>query len=168
MPKLKCQFKEMKRFERNLLELSRDVSKILKPAVYDGAGVAATALRETVGGLACVSDVDSIHAWRASTPTIICRSQKDGLLEALGVAKMKARGFSFNTRTGFDGYNSIVTRRWPNGQPNVMIAASCEHGSSAMLAQPFIRPAYKLCATEVRKIMEETTKKKIEEILDQS
>ena len=83
MPKLKCQFKEMKRFERNLLELSRDVSKILKPTVYDGAGVAATALRETVGGLACVSDVDSIHAWRASTPTIICRSQKDGLLEAL-------------------------------------------------------------------------------------
>ena len=168
MPKLKCEFKEMKRFERNILEMSRDTAKILKPAVFDGARVAANALRETVSGLACVTDAQAIMAWRAGTPSLISFSQKQGLLAALGIAKMKSKGFSFNTRTGFDGYNDVVTRRWPLGQPNVMIAASCEHGSSAMLAQPFVDPAYKLCEAAVREVMEETAQKKIEEILDQS
>ena len=47
----------------------------------------------------------------------------------------------YNAKVGFDGYNGIVTRRWPQGQPNVLIARACESGSSAMLKQPFARKA---------------------------
>ena len=44
---------------------------------------------------------------------------------------------------GFDGYNHIKTRKYPKGQPNVMIAASVESGSSEQQKYPFVRPAIK-------------------------
>ena len=166
MAKVKVELKELSRLNRNLGILSKDAVKVAKFSLYDGATIAADELRTSVAGLSRVSDVAAIGAWKKGVPSLICVSQKNGLLNGLGVSKMKNQGASINLKVGFDGYNSIRTRRWPNGQPNIMIAASCEHGSSAMLEQPFIRAAYRRCAAQVRAKMEETAGQQISEILD--
>lgn len=167
MPRIKAEFKELARLNRNLRTLAKDAEKVAKFALYDGADLAADELRASVRGLSRVSDAAGIQAWRKGAPSILTVSQKNGLLAGLGISRMKGKGASIDLKVGFDGYNSVVTHRWPKGQPNVMIAASCEHGSSAMLEQPFIRPAYERCAAQVRAKMQETASEQISKILDE-
>lgn len=167
MPKIRSSFKELEKLNRDLRTLAADAEKVLKYSLFDGAKVAADELRSSVDGLTCIKDTESIAAWRSKTPTILNASQKAGLQNGLGINPMRSSGAVISVKIGFDGYNSIVTRRWPRGQPNIMIAASCEHGSSAMLEQPFIRPAFVSCRNRIVAEMEQTCKKKITEILDE-
>ena len=44
-------------------------------------------------------------------------------------------------KLGFDGYNKVKTRKYPQGQPNAMIARAVESGSSVRKKNPFIRRA---------------------------
>ena len=44
-------------------------------------------------------------------------------------------------KIGFDGYNEVQTKTFPNGQPNALIARSIESGSSTREKTPFLRPA---------------------------
>ena len=46
-----------------------------------------------------------------------------------------------NTKIGFDGYNATKTKKYPNGQPNALIARSIESGTSKHQKTPFVRPA---------------------------
>ena len=165
MPKVKAKFKELAAFNRKLQILASDAETIMRWSLYDGAAVAANAMRASIGGLRTVSDAESLQAYRRRQPAILSVRQKAGLLGGLGIAPMKGTTDGVNVRIGFDGYNDIRTERWPNGQPNIMIAASCEHGSSAMLEQPFIRPAFESARGTIVDAMEETAHKKIEEIL---
>lgn len=167
MPKMTVDLYGMKNFQRNLRTLANDAQKVMKFSLFDGAAIAGDELRAAVNGLDRVTDAAAIQAWLHGVPTILCVSQKNGLRAGLGITPMKVNGKEISVKIGFDGYNQIATRRWPNGQPNQMIAASCEHGSSAMLEQPFIRPAYRSCAARIRSAMEAAAKKKIEEILDE-
>ena len=57
----------------------------------------------------------------------------------MGIAKMKRKeGGVFDVKLGFDGYNEVKTKKYPNGQPNAMIARSINSGSSYMRRQPFM------------------------------
>lgn len=38
----------------------------------------------------------------------------------------------YNVKIGFDGYNNIRSKRWPQGQPNQMVARAIESGTSWM------------------------------------
>ena len=63
------------------------------------------------------------------------------MIESYGIAKIRKNKFGYNVKCGFDGYNDIVSKRWPNGQPNAMIARSINKGTSFMEAQPFMDTA---------------------------
>lgn len=165
MPKMSVDFTELQDFNRKLTILAKDAEKVLKFSLFDGAGIAADELRKSVDGLARVPDVVAINAWRRGTPGLISVSQKNGLRNGLGISHMRIKGKTISVKAGFDGYNDVMTRRWPKGQPNIMIAASCEHGSSAMLEQPFIRPTFYRCRARIVLQMEETAQKKIQEII---
>lgn len=167
MPKLEpINWKELDAFARNLGKLGDEAEKICKMALYDGAAVAANALRNSVNGLSRVPDVEGINAARKGVPTILTVSQKNGLRNGLGISPMKMKGRIISVKVGFDGYNSVKTKRWPNGQPNVMIAASCEHGSSAMLEQPFIAPTFRANSAQMQRAMVKTATDQISKILD--
>ncbi len=166
MARVRYDFKQLRHFNENLRELAKEAEGVMKFSLYDGLDVAADELRAGVKALRTVSDREAVRAYRTRTPTILSESQKQGLLDGLGVSPMKSRGEGVDSKVGFSDYNSVVTRRWPKGQPNIMIAASCEHGSSAMLEQPFIRHAYQRCAHRITDAMEKAATKKIEEILD--
>ena len=65
---------------------------------------------------------------------------------------------------GFDGYNDIKTKRWPNGQPNALIARACESGSSAMLKQPFVRPAIQRKKDAALEAMKQAADRELEKL----
>ena len=44
-----------------------------------------------------------------------------------------------NVKLGFDGYNSVKTKKYPNGQPNALIASVTESGSPYREKTGFIR-----------------------------
>lgn len=166
MPKMTLNIRELDAFERSIALLREEAKQVAKRALYDGAAVAADALRISVDALDRVSDVQAIQAWRTGKPTILSVSQKNGLREGLGVSPMKERGGTISVKIGFDGYNRVKTKRWPNGQPNQVIAASCEHGSSAMLEQPFIRPTMEKNRSAILRAMIKTATGEITKIFE--
>ena len=68
-------------------------------------------------------------------------AQRDGLVESFGISRMQNENGYINVKLGFDGYNSIQTQKYPQGQPNVLIARIYENGGSTAEKQPFIKPA---------------------------
>ena len=77
---------------------------------------------------------------------------------------MKRKKGSWFLKIGFDGYNSVKSKRWPKGQPNQLIARACESGSSAMIKQPFVRPTLKSVQQAAELAMEKAADKKLKEI----
>ena len=67
---------------------------------------------------------------------------------------------------GFDGYNEVKTRKYPNGQPNALMARSIESGSSARDKYPFIRPAVQATRKQAIAAAEAKLDKKINDIFE--
>ena len=167
MPKVRIDISGLDFMERQFNLLASEATTVAVRAVYDGAGVSADALRGAVDGLARVSDKAAMGAWRKRVPSLLSVSQKNGLREGLGIAPMKIENDSVNTKVGFDGYNSVVTKRWPFGQPNQMIAAVCNHGdSSTMIRQPFISTTAEGSSSAIRAAMIKAATEEITKILE--
>lgn len=133
-------------------------------AVYEGAKIVTDAVRSGIQGLP-VQDTDYRGKARPGMVRGVTATQKQGLLDGLGIATMRCEGSFWNVKTGMDGYNSNRTRKYPNGQPNAMIARSIESGTSFRQKTPFIAPAVRktkaaaeakmaqICNEEISKIM---------------
>lgn len=167
MPRVRIDISGLDYLERQLTLLSKEATTVAARAVYAGAGVAADALRGAVEGLQRVPDVAAMGAWRKGVPSMLSVSQKNGLREGLGIAPFKFLSSSVNTKVGFSGYNSVRTKRWPNGQPNQVIAAVVNHGNSnTMIRQPFITVTAESEASNIRVAMIQAATEKITEILE--
>ena len=114
---------------------------IIERAVAKGAKPVADACKENLKGLSARSNYAAINAWKQGRKSPLTEEQKKGLVESMGLAPIRDDKGYINTKLGFDGYNEVVTKRWPKGQPNALIARVLESGSSAMDKQPFVRPA---------------------------
>lgn len=80
--------------------------------------------------------------YKGDSKYLIPEKQKQGLLDSLGIAAMRrSEGNGYDVKIGFDGYNDVKTKTYPNGQANVMIARLTESGSTWRIKQPFFRPA---------------------------
>ena len=116
-----------------------NTEEMIGKAIYQGAGVVFQSIKDAVNAI----NTDDSHEYGTADnpkrgPTSI---QKEGLKHSLGIAKMRNDGGFRNVKIGFDGYNSVKTKRWPSGQPNMMVARSVESGTSWMQKQPFMRKA---------------------------
>lgn len=158
-------------FEAKLSKLSNGGTvKAAKMAVYDGAEVLVDKVRENCEQLQTISNVEALQRYKKGLPAILTKEQKAGLLNSLGVAPMQSFSNEINTRIGFDGvggdrgYNEITTKRWPRGQPNVMIARAVESGTSFMEKQPFVRRAVTSVKSKAQNKMKETFEREIENI----
>ena len=65
---------------------------------------------------------------------------------------------------GFDGYNSIKSAQWPQGQPNQMVARSVESGTSFMAANPVIKKSISKARPAAKKAMERAGDQQIKKI----
>ena len=138
-----------------LRTLGEDGKKICRAAVYEGGDALADTIREKIEAMSTIEPTDAAIAWRQNRPIgAITEKQKDGLLDGLYLKKMgEDNGFIY-TQVGFAGYNEVKTAKYPNGQPNAMIARSIESGSSARPKKPFVRPAANAVKGEAQARME--------------
>lgn len=148
-----------------LRKLGENTTPVCKAAVYAGAKVVADEMKRATQALDRVTNAEAMAAYRERRPTKISVSQKIGLVKSLGIAPIADKYGVVSTKVGFDGYNDVKTERWPNGQPNALIARSCESGSSAMLKQPFVRTTIKSVQGAALTEMEIAADKKLKEIL---
>ena len=157
MARVTIDTKGLEDLQRGLLLIADNAEEICKRAIFDGAKEAADTLKATTGALRTVPDVVAINNWRKGEQGYLSVKQKAGLLAGLGIARMKTEGKEINTKVGFSGYNAVKTKRWPNGQPNIMIAAVCNHGNSnTMVRQPFIDAAAEMAGGDIADAMRET------------
>ena len=109
-------------------------------AVYEMAKVVADSVRSGIQALPTVSNEANIATYKKGYSRLSDK-EKQGLLDGFGVSPMQDDGGYINVKLGFDGYNSVKTKKYPKGQPNALIARVTESGSSYREKTPFIRPA---------------------------
>lgn len=127
-------------------------------AVYEMAKVVADSVRSGIQALPTVSNRANIATYKKGYSRL-SDEEKQGLLDGFGVSPMQDDGGYINVKLGFDGYNSVKTKKYPKGQPNALIARVTESGSSYREKTPFIRPA----VNAARKPAEKAGQAKIDE-----
>lgn len=158
---MKAEFDGFNEFAKKLNYLSGDavLKSIAGKVLYAGAGVLADAVRSNIKKIPIFEG----HGSPDFKMDGITRSQKAGLLSGFGIAALKKRGDTYDVHIGFDGYNSYQTRRYPNGQPNILIARSVEGGTSFRNPRPFFMPAIRTALGEAENNMTKVFNETIEE-----
>lgn len=142
-----------------------DPAKICRAAVKAGAGIIADGIRrELRSDMFNISDKAALAGYQHGYATYFSESQRKGLLEGLGITKIRVHKGIYEAKVGFDGYNDVKTELWPNGQPNALIAQSVESGRTWMLKQPFIRPTVKRLKDTAEKAMAEAADKELKKL----
>lgn len=141
---------------------SSEASKAMVSGVYEGAGAAADALKNTISAVPAKKG-----SWEFYKKTIVglSETQKRGLIDGVGIASIESKNGSVNTKVGFAGYNDHITKHYPKGQPNALVARSLESGSSIGAKNPIVRPTAKRVARIVEKKMADKVKKEIEKVM---
>lgn len=114
--------------------------EMIGEAVYDMAKVVADKVRANIEALPAVSNEANIATYREGYSRL-SEPEKQGLLDGFGISPMQNDNGFVNVKLGFDGYNSIKTKKYPNGEPNALIARVTESGSSYRQKTPFMRTA---------------------------
>lgn len=130
----KLKFEGLEEYERQLLKLPGITDKVIGKSVYEGAKIVADAVKASIADIPVdnrrVKDGEMLHG--------ISQAQKNGLEAGFGVSRMRDENGYFNVKLGFDGYNDVKTKTFPNGQPNGMIARSINSGTSFRQKYPFV------------------------------
>lgn len=130
----KLKMKGLEEYEKKLLELKKLSKEMIGEAIYEGAAVVADAVKESIETI----PIDDRHS---GTLYGISEEQKQGLRDGFGIAPLQDDGGYLNVKLGFNGYNSVKTKSFPNGQPNSMIARSVNTGTSFRQRYPFVNNA---------------------------
>lgn len=159
---MKIDVKGSEEYALKLSKLASGVKGIAGKAIYKAADVVTDAVRAQINSLPTVDENYNILAYHQGLKARLSERQKQGLLDGLGVAKMKETDGYYNVKVGFDGYNDIKTRKYPQGQPNVLIARIYENGGSTAEKMPFIKPALNKVRKQAVEIMNKTVDEEIE------
>lgn len=118
-----------------LEKLEGDTDKIIDKALEEGIGIVTDEMRREISSLKTATKESHPSKNKQRYP-----SKKDvkGLADSLGYTPIKMNGSKFDIKAGFDGYNNVITKKYPRGHANQMIANSINKGTSFMVAQPFI------------------------------
>lgn len=131
------------KYVAQLERLGKKTDTVISEAVYEMAKVVADEVKANLIALPSVPDTEGLKAF-ASEPQQkipITKAQKWGLVHSFGIASLRNEGGFIHVKIGFDGYNEVQTKTFPNGQPNALIARSIESGSSTREKTPFLRCA---------------------------
>lgn len=162
----KITFKGLAEYELKLSQLGNATYDIAVKAIYAGAGVIADEIRSNIEGLTAVNDVEGLVAYQMKTPPPLTKKAKQGLLDGLGISPLGDENGYLNVKIGFDGYNQLKTKKYPKGQPNVMIARVTESGTSTAIKQPFVRTAVNAKKPEAEETMKTIVDEEIKKIMN--
>ena len=143
-------FKKGDEYIAKIAKIERNVRKeVLGPAIYEGANIVANEIKSNLDAI----PTDEKWAPRGFVKIGPRKAELQGLHESFGIAKLQNNDGFINVKLGFDGYNKLKSNRWPNGQPNQIIARSIERGTSFMQAHPFVKPAVAATKQQVLNVM---------------
>ena len=131
----------------------------VEKAVYAGTNIVADAIKSNIKNL----PVEDKYQEKVTGLKTI---QKKGLLDSFGVAKVRNDNGYINAKTGFDGYNGLVSKKYPKGQPNAMIARTFEAGNSFTKKIPFVASAVRASKDKAEMAMQATIDKEISKIMN--
>ena len=127
-------------YAQYLQKIGANTPEIIGAGVYEMARIVADQVRANLEALPSVPDKANISNYQKGY-TKLSRSEKQGMLDGLGISHMENKNGYYNVKVGFDGYNSVKTKKYPNGQPNALMASIAESGSRYRQKTPFVRPA---------------------------
>lgn len=151
----KMKIKGLDEYASKLQKLSGgEAEKIMRHAVYEGGGYLANQIRAAIQALPAFEG-----SWQNYKEPItgVSNTQKQGLLDGLGTSSIENSSGFVNVKIGFNGYNDHITKHYPKGQPNILVARSLESGSSIGAKMPFVRPCVNSNKKAVVKILAEET-----------
>ena len=155
----KITFPGLADYELMLSKLEDGSEEIIGRAVYAGAGIVADAIKSSIQSLPIVRGYGTESN---PLPGGVTSAQKAGLIDGLGISRMQDDAGYLNVKIGFDGYNNTRTEKYPQGQPNQLVARGVESGTSWKQKKPFVRPA----VTKSRKQAEDTMARIIDEEIE--
>lgn len=161
MAKLKMQ--GLEEYERQLHKIRDGGRACIGQAIYKGAGIIANQVKANIQALPI--DDRIITQYSTVVSHGIQTAQKQGLLEGFGIAKLEDDGGYRHVKLGFDGYNSVVTKAHPGGQPNSLIARSINAGTSFRARIPFVDSAVSQKKGAAEEAMKEEFDKALKEFL---
>lgn len=146
-------------FVVELERLAKDTTPILAKAIYKATDVVMAEVRKEI---ASIPTDDRTNVPKDEMRRGLRTIQVEGLKHSVGVAPLHEDGNYLNVKIGFDGYNNLRSKKYPNGQPNVMIARSIISGTSFMKKYPFMRKAESRSRKRAETAMSEELDKEIE------
>ena len=123
-----------------LQKIGNVTEEAIGKGVYAMSSVVADAVRANLQALPTVTNAANIATYKKGVSRL-SDVEKQGLLDGFGVSSMQDDNGYKNVKLGFDGYNGVKTKKYPNGQPNALIARVTESGSQFRKKTPFIRIA---------------------------
>ena len=120
--------KGLSEYSQQLNKLYAETEPIIGASLHEGAGVMADAVKAAINQIP-IRSPDEIGSSDHMVSGIL-EIQRIGLEVSFGITKMQKEPNNYNVKLGFDGYNRCVTKAFPKGQPNQLIARSIETGTS--------------------------------------
>ena len=157
----KITFPGLNDYELMISKLSKGVDDIAGKAIYAGAGIVADAIKENIKALPIVRGYGTTEN---PLPGGVTAPQKAGLIDGMGISPMQNDAGYLNVKIGFDGYNATKTEKYPQGQPNQLVARGVESGTSWKQKKPFIRPAINASKSRAEAQMARILDQEIEKI----
>ena len=156
----KITFSGINEYVSLLNRISQNTDEIIEKMLYEGTKIVADEVKQSIEALPTDED------WGTKTKPAkgIRKEQKEGLIKSFGVTPIQKDGDYYNTKIGFDGYNDVKTAKYPNGQPNIVIARVAESGTIFSLKTPFFRKAVNRSKKRAEAKMEEIFNQEIEKI----
>lgn len=134
----RCKVVGIELFANDLIRIDDLTEEAIGRSIFEGAKIMADAVRAELDAI----PTDNAFGTEDNKASGITSAQKAGLSASLGIAKMRKSNGSYEVKIGFDGYNTLKTRKYPSGQPNALIARSLESGTSFRRKIPFISRAF--------------------------
>ena len=151
----------MEEYEKKLSKMVADTEMVGGKAVHAAAGLVADEIRKNIQALPERKGYVS-----SSNPTTgVTKAGKKGLLEGFGISTMQNEKGYLHVKLGFDGYNGTKTKKYPNGQPNQLVARGTESGTSWLKKTPFIHPAVNQTRVAAVKAMQDVIDEEIEKTM---
>ena len=128
---------------------------LVKRALYMGAGVMADAMKSAVGAL----PVDEHFGTKKDKRNVLTADQRAGLVDGLGISKMREEDGAVSVVIGFDGTNK-------DGERNTTVMRRVESGTSRTEKLPVIRQTKNRTRAAAMKAMREQFEKDVAEIME--
>lgn len=142
-----------------LTAMLTDSREIAGKMVYKGAGIVTDEVRRRIQ---LIPERDDTEGGARNGVTDIERA---GLNNSLGISRIRNDEGFYNVKIGFTGYNGYVTKKYPKGHPNAMVARTVESGTSWLTKTPFIAPSVSATRESAEKSMEKIFDESIKEKL---